>query len=193
LGEQIKKNVIIGIIIATFGGFVIIGQPLFALNLSDSIQGIIGNFLILASVISWTAYTIGSKELFSRYSYITITAFSFIVGMVALAPFSLYEYFKQPDWILNISGNTIIAIVFMVISSSIIAYLLYEWSIKLLSANLIGVVSHTQIIWAIVGSYIFLKELISIYFIFGALFILFGVYQTTRSLPHYHIHRGHKI
>lgn len=193
LGEKLKKNIIIGVLFATFGGLILVGQPFFDIDQKLTSQSIFGNILILVSVVTWTAYTIGSKELFDRYSYVTITAFSFLTGMIAVAPFAVLEHFKNPNWHLNLSSDVIIGFIFMIIFSSIVAYLLYEWSLKLVSAQIVGVISHTQIIWAIVGSYFILREFISILFVAGALLILVGVYVTTWGIPHYHLHRGHKI
>ena len=192
LNEKIRKLAIAGTIISTIGTILIIGQPLFGLSLQQALKSLAGDFLIIVSVVTWIAYTIGSKELFERYSYLTVSAFSFIVAIIALAPFAALEYLTQPDWPARITPVGLLGLTIIVVFSSLFAYFFYEWSLKFVSAHRVGFISHSQPLFTLIAAYILLSEPIDRYIVAGAALIIIGIFAATYHVPHHHIHR-HKL
>lgn len=193
LNETIRKLSIIGTLISTLGTLIIIGPPLLGLDIKEIFTASVGNGLIFSSVLTWTAYTIGSKGLFDKYNHMTMTAISFLTATVALFPFIIIEYLKQPNWPSGVTIVSVLGVANIIVFSSLFAYFFYEWSIKYLSAHKIAFLSHSQPLFTIISAYFLLGEPINLYVTIGALLIITGIFMATYHFPHHHIQKGHKL
>ncbi|MEK7595754.1 MAG: DMT family transporter [Patescibacteria group bacterium] len=115
LGEKISPNEKKGAIISLAGTFIIIIQPILEVglqgNTASSLYRLLGNILILASLITWTAYTIWSKKLFDHrpsklgsflhyfhlrsslkeYSPFFVTGVLCLVSLISFTPLAAFE------------------------------------------------------------------------------------------------------
>jgi drug/metabolite transporter (DMT)-like permease len=175
LKEKITKMEKVGLGLAIFGSLVTIAQPLFE---GGFLKGAItGNILVFGSVLSWTAFTLLSKEDFHRHHPFVITAFCFFIGLLVITPFA---YLEKGQQVFNFSFlifnlNALLGVAYMSLFSSVIAYTLYEYGLSLIEASETTVFAYLQPIFAAPVSLIWLKEPITPLFILGAAIIAAGV------------------
>ncbi len=190
LSEKIRTLAIIGTIVSTLGTLLIIGQPLIGQGTGKILESLSGDFLVLASVATWIAYTIGSKELFDKYNHLTVTAISFLAAVLAIFPFMILEYFQNPSWPHQITITGVLGVAIIIVFSSLFAYFFYEWSLKYVSAHRVGFISHSQPLFTLIAAHFLLGEAITVPIMIGALMIIGGVFAATYHITN-HVHRGH--
>lgn len=179
LKEKITKLEKIGLGLAIFGSLVTVSQPLFE---GGFLKGALtGNLLVFGSVLSWTAFTLLSKEDFHRHHPFVITAFCFFVGLIVIFPLFLHEQLtinnqlllNDHQFLLNV--RSLPGVIYMSIFSSVIAYTLYEYGLSLIEASETTIFAYLQPIFAAPVSLIWLKEPITPLFLLGAAIIAIGV------------------
>ena len=180
LKEKISKVEKIGLGLAILGSFITISQPLFE---GGFLKGALtGNLLVFASVLSWTAFTLLSKENFRRHHPFVITAFCFFIGLIVILPFFLHEQstiynqlYNQSITNLIINKSALLGILYMSLLSSVLAYTLYEYGLSLIEASEATLFAYLQPIFAAPFSLLWLKEPITPFFLLGAAIIAGGV------------------
>lgn len=176
LKEQISRREMAGISLAMAGTLVTTAQPLLEGKAFNN-QNLIGNLLMIASDLTWTAYVIFSKEEFKKHSPFVITATSFIVSFFTIIPFAwleqgsgLFEFRK-----LVFESGAFWGILYMSLFSSVIAYLGFELGLKLIEASEATLFAYLQPLFAAPVAVAWLGEKISTPFLVGILFITVGV------------------
>lgn len=174
LQEKIKSHTIIGMIISFIGTIIIIGQPL----LDRQLQGettIIGDLLILGSVIAWAIYTIVNKEIAAKYQPLSILPIIFLIGTVSFLPLAYLEFRQNPFWILSVSKIAVFGTLYYGLLSSIAAYFLFTWGLTYASATHAGIETYLIPLVSLPASSVILHEKVDIFFVLGAILILFGL------------------
>lgn len=186
LKEKVFVVNLLGIGIGFLGTLVIIGVPiLFTGNISTS--QILGNTLILLSGVSFVAGAVLSKEMLKFYPAIFITWFSFLVGAILCLIPAIIDYVNNPNWIENVTVLGVLGLLYIILLSSISAFLLMNWGlskVSLIQANLFHYIEP-----AIAATFAvpLLGERISYSFIVGTCLIVLGVYWgTLGKVIHYH-------
>lgn len=162
LKEKINRREKIGTVLALFGTLIIVFEPTVRGVANDqtlSANHVVGNILVLLGSLAWVAYTILSKEIARKYSALTLTFISIIVGLITFLPLSLLEVFvfqKIPVF----NPVSIIGLLYMSILSLGAAYYLYEWGLRKLEAGETGVFAYLQPVFTIPAAYLILGELI---------------------------------
>jgi len=191
LSERITQVHKIGIFLGLLGSLVLIvtpglfGEETFSFNL-------FGNLLLLISIALGTIFVIGAKELFRKYSPLTLGTYSFLISTILFAPFALAEFVAEPGWISQVSLVSWAAILFSGIFASFLAYLLFEWGLSRASVQLIAPMSYLTPMISIVIGITLLGEKLHLLSIFSGLIILLGVYLATYQKPHHHLHKRHR-
>ena len=135
----------------------------------------IGLILGIIAAFSFALRNIIIKEIVDEYSPIWLMMIQIGISIILLAPFGIAPLMDAGAK--NIGLIIIVGI--MVISLS---HTLFIQSMKTLSATAIGVISSLQLIYAIVASWLFLNETISINIILGAFLISsVAVYEQIKS------------
>tara|TARA_B100000427_G_scaffold113464_1_gene94058 strand:- start:996 stop:1856 length:861 start_codon:yes stop_codon:yes gene_type:complete len=135
----------------------------------------IGLMLGIIAAFSFALRNIIIKEIVDEYSPIWLMMIQIGISIILLAPFGIAPLMDAGAK--NIGLIIIVGI--MVISLS---HTLFIQSMKTLSATAIGVISSLQLIYAIVASWLFLNETISINIILGAFLIsLVAIYEQIKS------------
>lgn len=159
----------IGVAIGLIGSLVLVRGSL----------NVLGDILILGAVFSWVAYIILSKELLKKYSPLTITTLSFLVGMVMIFPLSLFEFINNPAWYENLTALGIFTIVYGAIFMSVAASLLFQFGVKYTSAFEAGIVTYLNPVLTTIFAIPFLGEHPTPLFLLGTGLILGGVFLAT--------------
>lgn len=194
ISEKINSSHFLGIFAAFFGTAAYIVFP----HLTSQNIGfdLIGDMLVLGSVLSGSVYILGSKKLFESYSPSAIAAVSFVVGMISFFPGAVVEYVNNPVWVEQVSLFNIFSLLFLGVFSSFIAYLALEWGLSKVAVHVNATISYITPIIAILIATAFLGEKVESIFLLSVILIGSGIYLVTKHQPKLHPHfhsRTHKI
>lgn len=179
LKERITTLQLTGTFIA-LGGALLITMETVLLGGSWNGGAFIGNIVMIFAMISWVAYILVSKKLSVRYSPITITLYSFLVGFLMFLPFALLENARSIAWIGSVGFQGWFGVFYQGIFASVLAFLAYQTGLKLTSAFTAGLVLYLNPIVTALVAVPVLGERLSTLFVIGTGLILFGSFVATQ-------------
>ena len=189
LKEKIKKQTILGTGVSLLGVLIIILRPL----LDDGVDGaIIGNILLVFSTLSFVVYTLLLKEFKFHYSSLTITFWLFAIAAVLFFPFFLWEK-ATADIFTIIDLRGLIGILFGAVFTSVLAYVFFNFAIRHIVANEVGIFLYIDPIVAILIALPLLGETITKSFLIGSLLVFLGIYIAERRIHYHPIHKIYKL
>lgn len=182
LKEEITKKERTGTLLAFLGTLLIVFFPAIAANNRPGLEMVHleGNLLILLADLTWVAYAIYSKELSKKYSPLTLTYSSFIVGLLTFTPLAFGEVFilnRTP--LINLAA--IGGLLYMALFSLALAYFLYEWGLRRIEASETAVFAYLQPLFAFPAAFLLLDETPTLALLPGILLTAIGVTITTRG------------
>lgn len=208
--DKVNKKVKMGLLIATLGTLFVIVEPLINNSLLDKEiqERIFGNGLILLYNITWVIFIVWSKfslsgeesklmrktlsfihlrKMTKEYSPSLLTSMSLYVGLITVMPLALLENMGLLGKILSfdilsIDGRGILGILYMAIGSSIIAYMIYQWSLKYVTVSDTAFFGYLSPIVTLPFSYMFLGEVPNRFMFIGSLVIAAGVVMAEKNL-----------
>lgn len=172
IGEKITRHKAIGALLGFIGVTFIITNC--SLTVSSNFLG--DGIAVLANVV-WALYTVMGKPMNEKYSAITVLNYTFIFGALELLPFYLLSPGLSP---LYFTESTWIAMLFLTLFCSLIAFLLYNYGTEKLPASLAGMFIYLQPLSGVILASIVLGESITIYTIIGTFLIIYGIYEAER-------------
>lgn len=172
LKEKLTNKLIFSAILAVFGLLLILGPPTIALGISH----LIGGLLLIVSSLSWVGYEIISKKLFKKYSPKTITFYSFLIGSATFFPIAIFELFKSPGWITNLTLPGLVGILYGAIFASTIAYFCWQYGLSKLTATAASFFFYLDPVTGVIVSVLLLKERITPTFVVGAILVILAVF-----------------
>ncbi|WP_162054366.1 DMT family transporter [Pontibacter pamirensis] len=175
LRERVSFRKVSGIALACLGALLLINT-----SRGESTTGnIFGDLLIILNAVSFGMYLVLVKPLMQKYKAVTIVSRIFAVGAVIVVPFGWqqlltpdYSSFPTPIWL---------AIAFMVIAVTILAYLLNTWALRYANPSLVGAYIYLQPVLAILIATGFGKDEFTLQKGLYALLIFAGVYLVSRT------------
>ncbi|MFZ2664151.1 MAG: DMT family transporter [Patescibacteria group bacterium] len=208
--DKVNKDVKKGLVIASLGTLFIVIEPLFTGNIHNTnlIERTFGNFLVLLYNITWVIFIVWSKfsmgeerssllkkalsfihlkPMSKNYSSTLLTALALFVGLATITPLALLE---NMGYIGNISTFDVfsirpiglIGLFYMAICSSIIAYMMYQWSLKYVKVSDTAFFGYLAPVLTLPFSYIILKEVPTTLMLIGTAVIGIGVYTSEKNL-----------
>ncbi len=172
IGEKITRYKTIGAILGFIGVAFIITNGSLAVSSNFLGDGV----AILANVV-WALYTVLGKPINEKYSALTVLNYTFIFGALELVPFYLLSPKLSP---VDFTGSTWIAMGFLTILCSLIAFLLYNYGTEKLPASIAGMFIYVQPLSGVALAALVLGESITIYTILGTFLIIYGIYEAER-------------
>lgn len=179
--EKPKVKAVVGAIVGLIGVLIVILQPILQNGFNTSI---IGNVLLIASLLCGLIHLIVSKKVVSRYPAITITFYSFLIPIFTFFPFFLSEATANGTGYLT-NTQAIIGILYGAIFASFLAHYLYYWAMKFLQAGEIAIFAYLPPVVAVVVAFPLLGETLSPTYLVGAFFVFLGLYIAEAHI-HYH-------
>ncbi|MDO8655119.1 MAG: DMT family transporter [bacterium] len=179
LKERITTLQLVGTFIA-LGGALLITMETILLGGSWNGGAFIGNIVMVFAMLSWVAYILISKKLSVRYSPVTITLYSFLVGSLLFLPLALVENVRSMAWIDSIGFQGWFGVFYQGIFASVLAFLAYQTGLKLTSAFTAGLVLYLNPIATALVAVPVLGERLSTFFVVGTGLILFGSFIATQ-------------
>ncbi len=174
--ERLTASKITGLFLAGLGALMVV----FESNGSSSKESsMLGNGMILINAISYALYIVLSKPLVMKYQTHTLMKWFFTTGAVLVFPFVFFlsdttDYYNYP---IHVWGSMI----YIILATTFLAYLLVISSMKELSPSVVGVYIYSQpfiasifALWLGMGS-------LSVIKVFAACLIFAGVYLVSKS------------
>jgi len=186
LNERLTGVAIVGLVLALFGGTVIglsdacvWNNGLQCPELSQIIQGraMWGNFLALCGALAVSGYLIIGRKLRAELSLIPYIFLVYGVSAIALNIF-MYASKQSP---FGYSPNAYGWIFLLAVIPQLIGHSTFNWLLKYLSAAMVAVTTLSEPIGSAVLAYIFLKETPRPATVVGGVFILIGIYLTSKQ------------
>jgi drug/metabolite transporter (DMT)-like permease len=177
LRERTPWSSLLGIGTAFAGVLLILVER----GLRSELEILTGDLLILVAVFGWALYTVLSKPLLARYDAMAVTTGAIVSGTVMSLPALLIPGAIPPFH--DIAPPVWIAILYLAIGTSVIAYPLWMYALRHLDAAKVAIATNTQPILTGILSWIIFRERFTGVFLAGALMILVGVVwvETRRS------------
>lgn len=172
----------LGAALGLTGVFFILFEPIWQTGASGSI---IGNTYLIISAISWVGFEMLSKQLFKKYSPISVTFYTFLIGSLTLLPFAAKDLLITLPKI-AFDYRFLTGGIYGILLSSVAAYLLWEWGLSKLDASRVGFFFYLDPVVGTVASIILLGEKITFYFLVGATLIFLGLYLAEKRPPYSH-------
>ena len=170
--EKITKHKAVGALIGFIGVAFIITNGNLAVP-----TNLLGDGIAIMANIVWALYTVLGKPINEKYSALTVLNYTFIFGALELLPFYLISPGLSPA---AFNGSTWIAMIFLTIFCSLIAFLLYNYGTEKLPASIAGMFIYVQPLSGVALAGIVLGESITVYTILGTFLIIYGIYEAER-------------
>jgi drug/metabolite transporter (DMT)-like permease len=141
----------------------------------DALWGIL--FLLIAS-LGWVMYTVLTYQVDDRLSSLQVVTYQTTLGSLLLVPGMVFEPFNFVDWFLHDPQMPMVMghLLFLVIGSTVIAYLLYVYSFRIIGAAESSLyINITPLVTLILGTSL-LGERLSVEKMIGAACILLAVF-----------------
>ncbi len=174
--EKITTVSVLGIIIA-FAGLALLMSKGFMLTIGFMSHK--GDLLVLASAFTWSLYSIMNKKISVSYSPFLTILFLFLMMTVLIIPFTLNK--ETINAVLNLSIRGWLAILFLGIFCSGIAYVLWAQALKELEAVKVGVFLYFEPFVTVFAAWLLLAEIISYITIISGIIITLGVVLVNRK------------
>jgi drug/metabolite transporter (DMT)-like permease len=164
-----------GAVLSLIGIYIVVGH---SVELSG--QGLTGDLMMIAAVICWAVYTLGSRRLISRHSPVGVTGLSMAIGTLIYVP-ATWSHVRSVDWA-HLSLGTWLAIVYSSIFALGVAYTIWYAAVRQIGSSRTSVYSNVIPIVAMATAVLFLGEPLSFSKVAGASAVLVGVALTRTNL-----------
>jgi len=170
--ELLTVNKGIGIILVATGVVLLItkGSPSKLLNISFAI----GDVWMLVAAITFAIYSILLKRKPKELSIWAFQLSTFILGLIFLFPFYIWEYVTVPP--VEFDTKTVFAILYVGIFASLSAFVLWNKAIVTVGPSKAGMIYYTLPLFSGFLAYFFLEEDISIIHFYSVSLIVSGIF-----------------
>jgi len=179
MGEKISYGKVLGIAVGFMGVFLVLFLPI--LEGGKFSGNLLGNFLLVLAVFSWSLYMILSKKAQKTHSSFHIVSIFIIITTVVLFPFFLLESTLQYGWWNGIGISALLSILYVVLAGTICTYLLNQYSIKHGGIVFASMVFYLSPLFGFLVAFILLGEQLTLGLSVGGTLALLGVYITTKK------------
>lgn len=173
--EKVTKTMWVGFIICLLAQYLIFYDKV---NLLSDKNYILGLIAIVVSNICWALGTVFSKSHKSNLPVLYNAGLQMIPGGIILMLISTF----LGDWAkFNPSTNSVLALAYLVLFGSLLAYGCFMYILKALPAALVSTYAYFNTIVAVFLGYLFLNEVINTKVIIAMLLTILGVYLVGRK------------
>ena len=177
LKERLAWHQVTGIFLATFGVLLVVSKGDLG-SLATGKFGTPGDFLVLMSAPNWAVFSALSRSGLKRYSS-TIMMF-YVMSFGWLFTSLLFFATSGPGDISNVPLDGWIAILFLGIFCSGVAYIFWYDALKVLPVAQTGAFLYFEPIITVIVAAIVIKESILLATLLGGIIILLGVWLVNR-------------
>ena len=170
-GELITINKGVGIILVATGIVFLITKGTFSRLLNISFA--IGDIWMLAAAIIFAVYSILLKRKPKQLSIWAFQLSTFILGLIFLFPFFIWEYITASP--VEFDTKTVSSILYVGIFASLSAFVLWNKAVMTVGPSKAAMIYYTLPLFSGILAYLFLKEDITILHLYSALLIVSGI------------------
>lgn len=174
--EKLNALKVTGIIIATFGLLLLVGNGNPA-NI-DLIKNK-GDLLVLASAFTWGIYSMVNKKISLNYSPVMTILYLFIMMAIIIVPFTIND--STIKSVFNLSPVGWIAILFLGLLCSGVAYVIWAFALREMESAKVGAYLYFEPFVTVIAAWVLLKEDITLFMILSGLIITFGVFLVNKD------------
>ena len=174
--ERMLKRKVFGIVLGLVGTAVLI---LYGKSVGNASNANLGNALVFANAISYGFYLIVVKKLMEKYDAFSFVNWIYLFGFIMVLPFG-YGELQAFDYS-NLPTDVVLKIVFVVVFSTFLTYLLNLLSMKELKPTTVAVFIYLQPLFASVFAISLGKDDLNWVKIGSALLIFSGVFLVTQK------------
>lgn len=139
----------------------------------------VGDLLTLVNSTSWAVFVVMAKPYMQRYHTITVMKWIFLFGLAMVTPFGLQDL-RSTDFG-AFSAGAWLALGFVVIATTFLAYLLNTYALKALSPATVSAYIYIQPFLATFFALLFGKDQLTVYKVLAGALIILGVYLSGKK------------
>lgn len=147
---------------------------LFKGNFEFGSETISGDVLTLINATSWAVFVVMVKPYMQKYHTVTVMKWIFLFGLMYMTPLGIYDI-QNVNWS-AMTSDIWLAISFVVVATTFLAYLLNTYALKALSPSVVSMYIYTQPFLATIFAVILGKDTLTPIKFLAAVFIILGVY-----------------
>lgn len=179
LHERLSSRKLFGMLLALFGVLLVIGPEQIR---NFSIAGhLLGDLLVIASIFMWGVFTVLSKHYGSSLPALSLTAAITFLGTAMMLPFGITEICNAPTVMENAPWQAWLAILFLGVTCSFLATLLYLYALQGSESQKVGTYLYTIPPMTQLAAFLILGEAIAGLAIVGMILVLTGVWMTEKG------------
>jgi len=179
LKEKLSIKKIIGILLALIGVLSVIGiDTILDFDLSGHL---LGDLLVFSSISMWGIFTVLGKKMTQKMGALDLTMIITVIGTIYMAPIGINDLFTHSVSHANVPVKAWVAVLFLGITCSFLATLLYFFALEHTESQKVGVYLYTIPPLTQIFAAIFLGEIIGFSLIAGSAAVLYGVYLTEKG------------
>lgn len=136
-----------------------------------------GDLLLLVAVVAWAIYTAEGRELVGRFGAVPTIAWTLIAGTLLFLPLALVSFLipEHRAQLAHASAAAWWGLAYLIVVTSVIAYLLWYWALGHLPAARVAIFSNLQPLATAFLAHEILGEHIGFAFLAGAAVVIGGV------------------
>ena len=170
LKEKINSSTIIGIIISMIGVLAVI----FSGN-NDFSGQLVGAILVFGAVLTALGYAVFVKYLIHRYNATTLVFYQNLIGLIYFVPcFFIIDFSHLGE--MQFTFNAVTSIIQLSVFASVLAFIFYSRSVKVLGVTKVGVFCYTIPVLTALFAFFMVGERLSIVQWFGMAVVIFGLF-----------------
>lgn len=172
--EKIIGKKALGIMLGLAGTVMLI---LYGKSVSSGVNEMWGNFLVFVNAVSYGLYLIIVKKLMDKYNPFAFVKWIYLFGFIMVLPFG-YNQLMEAQW-LAMPADITVKMLFVVVFSTFLTYLLNLLSMKQLKPTTVAVFIYLQPLFATIFAIGLGKDELNFIKLLSALLIFTGVYLVT--------------
>jgi drug/metabolite transporter (DMT)-like permease len=163
----------VGGIAVAFAGTVVVLAGRGVLGLAGARDVLVGDLLLLLAVVAWAVYAVGGKAYAARYGGLATGSATLVAGTVLSAP--LGAAFLHVDRFARLSPLGAASVVYLVVVTSVVAWLIYYWALGRAEASRVAVWSNIQPVLTALLAWAMYGEALTAPFVGGGAMVVAGV------------------
>jgi len=146
---------------------------------AESRAGLLGDLLVLAAVVAWAVYVVWGKPYAERYGVVATTGLTVITGTLIYLP--LGALLSRGDSFRALSPTGWVSLAYLVLLTSVVAYLIYYYALAREDASRVAVWSNTQPVLTAILAWAVHGDRLTPAFVVGGVLVIAGVVVTQRG------------
>lgn len=172
--ERITFLKVTGLMLGIAGAVTLL---LFKGNFEFGSETLAGDFMTLINASSWAVFVVMAKPYMQKYQTVTVMKWIFSFGLLYMLPFGIYDL-PNVKWN-EFTSDVYLAIGFVVVATTFLAYLLNTYALKALSSTVVSMYIYLQPFLATLFAVFLGKDSLTPIKILSAILIISGVYMVS--------------